>query len=177
MSPADWPVATPLPRRAVTAEEHARIVATENDPERRRYYQMLWETGGAQSDIAELTWDNVDRAKNVLVYHRKKTGEKCQMTIGPSLCELMSRLPQEGAFFPAQRLIEAKHRSTEFRRRCRVLKITGLSPHSYRYAWAERACSDTSRELFTGPTRAAPTLSVPHLRILRGVLLSCEKTH
>jgi integrase len=92
MSPADWPVATPQPRRAVTAEEHARIMATENDPERRRYYQMLWETGGAQSDVAELTWDNVDRAKNVLVYHRKKTGEKCQLKIGPTLCDLMSHL-------------------------------------------------------------------------------------
>ena len=32
-----------------------------------------------------------------------------------------------------------KHRASEFKRRCRRLKITGITLHSYRYAWAERA--------------------------------------
>jgi len=32
-----------------------------------------------------------------------------------------------------------KDRAAEFRRRCRLLKIEGVSLHSYRYAWAERA--------------------------------------
>jgi integrase len=32
-----------------------------------------------------------------------------------------------------------KHRAAEFKRRCRRLKIEGVSLHSYRYAWAERA--------------------------------------
>ncbi len=31
------------------------------------------------------------------------------------------------------------HRSTEFARACRRLKINGITLHSYRYAWAERA--------------------------------------
>jgi integrase len=30
-------------------------------------------------------------------------------------------------------------RSAEFARRCRLLGIKGISLHSYRYAWAERA--------------------------------------
>ena len=50
-------------------------------------------------------------------------------------------MPQEGFFFPKIRLELPKHRSAEFRRRCRTLKITGRVLHSYRYAWAQRARS------------------------------------
>ena len=32
-----------------------------------------------------------------------------------------------------------KHRAKEFNRRCKGLGIAGVSLHSYRYAWAERA--------------------------------------
>jgi alpha-D-ribose 1-methylphosphonate 5-phosphate C-P lyase len=31
------------------------------------------------------------------------------------------------------------HRATEFKRCCRRLMIKGVTLHSYRYAWAERA--------------------------------------
>src|SRR5438552_15834337 len=33
----------------------------------------------------------------------------------------------------------ANHRSAEFRRRCRVIGIAGVSLHSYRHTWAQRA--------------------------------------
>jgi len=35
--------------------------------------------------------------------------------------------------------IEPGHRATEFRQRCIGLGIRGVTLHSYRYAWAERA--------------------------------------
>jgi integrase len=35
--------------------------------------------------------------------------------------------------------VRAGDRATEFRSRCRQLGITGVTLHSYRYAWAERA--------------------------------------
>jgi integrase len=35
--------------------------------------------------------------------------------------------------------VRANDRATEFRQRCVVLGISGVSLHSYRYAWAERA--------------------------------------
>jgi integrase len=35
--------------------------------------------------------------------------------------------------------VRAGDRATEFKQRCRQLKIEGVSLHSYRYAWAERA--------------------------------------
>ena len=35
--------------------------------------------------------------------------------------------------------LRAEDRATEFKQRCRGLGIAGVSLHSYRYAWAERA--------------------------------------
>ena len=35
--------------------------------------------------------------------------------------------------------MDEKHRASLFQRACRRVKITGISLHSYRYAWAERA--------------------------------------
>ena len=37
------------------------------------------------------------------------------------------------------RTVRARDRATEFKQRCEGLKINGVSLHSYRYAWAERA--------------------------------------
>jgi len=148
LPPSEWPTHKPTPRRAVSVEEHQRILADENDPERKRYYALLWEVGGAQSDVVNLGWENVNSEKNVLIYFRQKTGEKCQLTIGQSLSELLLTMPQSGPFFPRWRLIEPQHRSTEFRRRCTVLKIQGITLHCYRYAWAQRAFASGYPERF-----------------------------
>ena len=42
-------------KRAVTREEHERIIAAESNPERRAYYELLWETGCSQTDAANLS--------------------------------------------------------------------------------------------------------------------------
>ena len=47
--------------------------------------------------------------------------------------------PAEGALLPYLSRLPAGDRATEFRSRCRQLGITGVTLHSYRYAWAERA--------------------------------------
>ena len=41
--------------------------------------------------------------------------------------------------FPCLSRVRAGDRATEFGQRCRQLGITGITLHSYRYAWAERA--------------------------------------
>jgi integrase len=48
-------------------------------------------------------------------------------------------LPAIGPLFPYLRTVQSGHRATEFGQRCRGLGIKGVSLHSYRYAWAERA--------------------------------------
>ena len=51
----------------------------------------------------------------------------------------MKRRPQTGALFPYLCTVRAGDRATEFKQRCDGLEIKGVSLHSYRYAWAERA--------------------------------------
>lgn len=110
--------------------------------ERRAYYELLYETGAAQTDAANLTAENIDSENGILVYRRKKLGplsEPCRLTIGKKLQSLLTTLPSSGDLFPNTKHTSANHRSAEFRRRCRVAGITGVSLHSYRHAWAERA--------------------------------------
>ena len=44
-----------------------------------------------------------------------------------------------GPLFPYLRTVREADRATEFRQRCAGLGIKGVTLHSYRYAWAERA--------------------------------------
>jgi integrase len=68
-----------------------------------------------------------------------KNGELAQLSIGKKLELILNQLPTEGLLFPTIGKSQAKFRAAEFRRRCRLLDLKGISLHSYRYAWAERA--------------------------------------
>lgn len=73
------------PKRAITFDEHQRILAAEKNRERNLYYQLPWESGASQSDAAALTAENIDRETSTLTYFRMKTGEQAQMAISRSL--------------------------------------------------------------------------------------------
>ena len=137
-----WPKIRSRSKRAITAEEHRAVIASEKNAERRAYYELLYETGAAQTDAGNLTAEDIDWQNGVLVYHRKKLGplsEPCRLTIGKRLRALLNVLPSSGDLFPNIKRTSANHRSAEFRRRCRVAGVTGVSLHSYRHAWAQRA--------------------------------------
>jgi integrase len=53
--------------------------------------------------------------------------------------EISDELPRSGPLFPYLKKCKEKDRATEFRQRCQGLGIHGVTLHSYRYAWAERA--------------------------------------
>ena len=119
--PKLWPKAEKKFRRAITLEEHQRIVQAENgNPERRLYYELLWEIGSAQTDGASLTMANIDWKTRLLSYHRRKTGEFCVLEIGPRLESLLKQLPSHGPLFPKISTLKDKDRAAEFRRRCRL---------------------------------------------------------
>jgi integrase len=137
-----WPKIRSQSKRAITAEEHGAVIVSEKNAERRAYYELLYETGAAQTDAANLTAEDIDRKNGVLVYRRKKLGpfsEPCRLTIGNKLSALLNALPSSGDLFPNIKQTSANHRSAEFRRRCRVAGVDGVSLHSYRHAWAQRA--------------------------------------
>jgi integrase len=143
MAEAAWPTVRKKKFTAITEDEHERIIAKEGNVQRRLYYQMLWETGGSQTDIASLTWDQIDLGSGVIRFSRHKLmgqdGGDSLLRIGPRLSAILAQLPQQGEFFPAFKGEDSKHRSTEFGRRCKTLGIQGRCLHSYRYAWAQRA--------------------------------------
>jgi len=53
--------------------------------------------------------------------------------------KILRSLPSAGPLFPYLCTVRASDRATEFRQRCRGLGIKGVTLHSYRYSWAERA--------------------------------------
>src|ERR1043166_4647622 len=93
----------------------------------------------SQSDIAFLDADNIDWENKIISYERKKTGEIAFVRFGEEVAAILRSRPDTGPLFPYLRAVRAGDRATEFKQRCLGLGITGISLHSYRYAWAERA--------------------------------------
>jgi len=107
-----------------------------------RILRLLYETGAAQTDGANLSAENIDWKVGILVYRRKKLGpfsEPARLTIGSRLRSLLESLPRFGDLFPNIKRSSSGDRSAEFRRRCKVAGVQGVSLHSYRHAWAQRA--------------------------------------
>jgi uncharacterized protein YjbI with pentapeptide repeats len=90
--PKLWPKPESKPKRAITSEEHQKIVKKERNAERRLYYELLWEIGASQTDAAQLTAESIDSESKLLIYQRKKTGETACMTIGRRLEALLRQL-------------------------------------------------------------------------------------
>lgn len=134
-----WPKPKFRDKRAITRVEHERILEAEKNPERNLFYQLLWEIGAAQSDAATLRAEQIEWNGRILSFQRMKTGSWSHIVIGKNLEKILKQLPQQGELFPSLVKGTANDRSAEFYRRCKLLKISGVSLHSYRYAWAERA--------------------------------------
>ena len=134
-----WPALHFRPKRAITFAEHQRIIAAEVNAERKVYYQLCWELGGSQGDVARLVGEDVDWSQGTLSFNRQKTGTPVIIHLGSEVLNLLKDLPSTGPLFPYLSTVRAGDRATEFASRCRQLGIKGVTLHSYRYAWAERA--------------------------------------
>ena len=139
-----WPKPVFKQKRAITADEHAAIVQREQNLERRDFYELLWHTGASQTDAACLIVEDINWNTRTISYSRAKL--KSRTNIKPALIRfgaeieaILKRRPAIGPLFSYLRTVRANDRATEFRQRCDGLKISGVSLHSYRYAWAERA--------------------------------------
>ena len=134
-----WPRLRHKTRRAITWEEHQTVVEREPNLETRAFYQLLWHLGGSQSDVATLKGEDVDWNARVIGYHRQKTGSIALLRFGENVAAILNERPRTGFLFPRLAMMHEKHRAKQFRRRTLGLGIDGVSLHSYRYAWAERA--------------------------------------
>ena len=92
---AVWPTTHKRKFTAITEDEHERIVAREQNVERRLYYQMLWETGGSQTDVACLHRDQVDLQEGVIRFTRRKLmnkdGGNSLLRIGQRLSAILAQ--------------------------------------------------------------------------------------
>ena len=134
-----WPEVVFKEKRAITLAEHLAILARENNPERKAFYKLAWHLGASQSDLAFLEAENVDWEHHVISYQRMKTRTVAIMRFDEDMAEILRDLPGSGPLFPYLRTVRSGDRATEFKQRCVGLKIKGVTLHSYRYAWAERA--------------------------------------
>ena len=140
-----WPKVKYKMRRAITAEEHAKIIESERMEDYTQFFRLLWETGGSQTDIAHLRAEDIDWTNNRLYYSRRKLanrgGGRAALAIGVGLKAVLQELPSTGSLFPRLRLLSEDERASHFRKVCLRVNLTGVTLHSYRYSWAERACA------------------------------------
>jgi integrase len=141
-----WPRIKYRKKRSIKHEEHLKIIGREKNPERKAFYELCWHLGGSQSDVASLDAEDIDWGDFTICYERRKLASLDETDVKPPLIKFGKRcaavlksLPQCGPLFPNLRKVKAKDRANEFRQRCQGLGIKGVSLHSYRYSWAERA--------------------------------------
>lgn len=134
-----WPKVLFKAKRAITLSEHQALLRAERNPERRAFYALAWHLGAAQSDLAALTAGNVDWENRTIRFFRRKTHSVAVLRFSEDAAEILRGLPQHGLLFPKFSQLRETHRATEFKRLCRRVGIEGVTLHSYRYAWAERA--------------------------------------
>lgn len=135
-----WPKQIKITRRAITEEEHRLLILNIHSQRWRLFLSLLWETGAAQSDAANFRIELLQQ--DHLVYRRLKTGSRAAQAISAELRRMIEASTQgrtEGYIVPGIQKIDQKDRATLFRRHCKRLGIEGVTLHSYRYAWAERA--------------------------------------
>ena len=134
-----WPQIVFKEKRAVAWEEHQKILAGEGNAEFRDYYELLWQLGGSQTDIASLGGEDIDWTNQTVSYARRKTGTPAVIRFGDAVAQILQRRPTIGYLFPQLVRWKESDRAKAFIRRCRLVQVSGISLHSYRYAWAERA--------------------------------------
>jgi integrase len=138
-----WPKIHFKDKRAITLEEHRRIVQREKNPERKLYYELAWHLGASQSDLANLHAEDIDWSGHTITFERMKLSHLSvvppQIRFGGEVKVILNQLPRTGPLFPYLCTVREADRATEFKQRCLGLDIHGVTLHSYRYAWAERA--------------------------------------
>ena len=137
-----WPKMTKKQKRAITESEHITLMNAVND-EWRLYFQLLWFIGAAQTDAANLNDANIDWQKRVLRYERQKLNGRSLppscLVIGKGLEVILRQLPGTGPLFPTIAEMDDRSRACFMWKLCKRVGIKGVSLHSYRYSWAERA--------------------------------------
>lgn len=83
-----WPAVRFKEKRAITLEEHQKIIAAEVNPERKTLYKLCWHLGASQGDIASLKGEDVDWEHSTVCFVRKKTVVPVLIHLGNHRCDV-----------------------------------------------------------------------------------------
>ena len=172
VAPNLWPKYHPKPRRGITLAEHQQLLALAWGAEWKLYLELLWETGAAQTDAALLKAEDIDWPARTITYFRKKTGTRAQITISQKLATVLGHLPTTGALFPKLALEAAHIRSKRFAYQSLVAGISGVTLHSYRYSWAERANAAGMPERFAQAALGHSSSAVHHAYARKAIVIA-----
>jgi len=143
-----WPKVRYAEKKAITEAQYLQIIDREQNPEKRAFYQLLWHLGGSQTDIATLTAEAIDWTTKTINFPRKKNKQTCAQRFGDECAAILEKLPKQGLLFPSLARLGEGDRASYFTLRCKTLGIQGISLHSFRYGWAERAAAVGMPERF-----------------------------
>ena len=143
-----WPKVRYAEKKAITEEQYLQIIDREQNPEKRAFYQLLWHLGGSQTDIAILTANAIDWTNRTINFPRKKNHQTCSQRFGDECAAILEKLPKQGLLLPSIARLGEGDRASYFTLRCRSLGIQGISLHSMRHSWAERAAAVGMPERF-----------------------------
>ena len=143
-----WPKVRYAEKKAITEEQYRQIIDREQNPEKRAFYQLLWHLGGSQTDIAILTANAIDWTNRTINFPRKKNHQTCSQRFGDECAAILEKLPKQGLLLPSIARLGEGDRASYFTLRCRSLGIQGISLHSMRHSWAERAAAVGMPERF-----------------------------
>ncbi len=134
-----WPAIRYRDKRGITLEEHRTIIATEKNPEWKAFLELAWHLGAAQGDLSALRAEDINTTHRIISFSRQKTGSLTVQRYGDEVAGILRQLPACGFLFPKLATQPSCNRAAHFAKRLKRRGIVGVSLHSYRYAWAERA--------------------------------------
>jgi hypothetical protein len=98
-------------KRAITLEEHERILIHEINPEMRARLRCCRHIGGSQNDVAHLKAEDIDWKNQVVGFFHAKTGMAQILHFGSSLAEALKDLPGQGMLSARLAAMDEKQRA------------------------------------------------------------------
>ncbi len=99
-----WPKIKYANRHGISREQHEAVLKFTPKKEYRIYFELLWHTGGSQTDIASLHAEDINWGTRRLYYERQKLRSKGQcnacLVIGKALEAILLQFPKEDPSSP-----------------------------------------------------------------------------
>jgi len=154
--------------RTVTEEDHLKIINLIQDETLNSFNQyvkhnpsttrkqwrdewenwlwFLWWTGASSKDAANMKAENIKWKEGVIEYNRAKWVKpekhapvRVGISKGGKLEALLKKLPKKGLLFPLLQTVRSCNRSRNLALWADWVGVEKVTPHGYRFAFAERA--------------------------------------